>query len=252
MEDTRKRNIKAVLSPNLSSFYDKRYVIIDTDTGEILDDAQGYGYRSARNAHAGYAYKTRDTSKDAERHEKAMKVHAWLKENSRLRHLLDDELYYRLKDRDDSPITTADMRKFLSDYCEEKGVECPFPPRTVLSGWQKYDDIEKEERRKKPERKRDKTHKQGSVSNGGGLKPVKNWLRKHKDLQAAFRAKEADLGREMLPNEIEQATIEKELALPCEKGHFLRAWNSLRNGQDGANKLSSSAPPSPSEKSVEE
>lgn len=37
-----------------------RYRIVSTETGEILDDAQGYGYKSAQKAYAAYAYKHRD------------------------------------------------------------------------------------------------------------------------------------------------------------------------------------------------
>ena len=58
-------NIAVIESEKLSNEYDRRYVVIDKDTGEILDDAQGYGYKSAQKAHAAYAYKTRDKSKDA-------------------------------------------------------------------------------------------------------------------------------------------------------------------------------------------
>lgn len=36
-----------------------RYVIIDKETGEIIDDAQGYGYKSKRKAYAAHAYKTK-------------------------------------------------------------------------------------------------------------------------------------------------------------------------------------------------
>lgn len=41
------KTIKAVRSEQLSSSYDDRFVIVDLETGEILDDAQGYGYKSA-------------------------------------------------------------------------------------------------------------------------------------------------------------------------------------------------------------
>lgn len=34
-----------------------RYRVVDADTGEVLDDAQGYGYTSAQKAHRGFAYK---------------------------------------------------------------------------------------------------------------------------------------------------------------------------------------------------
>lgn len=34
----------------------KRYVIVDVETGEILADANGYGYHTPQKAHAGWAY----------------------------------------------------------------------------------------------------------------------------------------------------------------------------------------------------
>lgn len=34
-----------------------RYIVVSASTGEILDDAQGYGYRSRQKAHAAWAYK---------------------------------------------------------------------------------------------------------------------------------------------------------------------------------------------------
>ena len=74
-------NIAVIESEKLSNEYDRRYVVIDKDTGEILDDAQGYGYKSAQKAHAAYAYKTRDKSKDAEELAKKKHILKWLKEH---------------------------------------------------------------------------------------------------------------------------------------------------------------------------
>lgn len=48
-----KTNIKAVNMPHKYN----RYMIINVDTGEILDNAQGYGYRTAQKAHAAWNYK---------------------------------------------------------------------------------------------------------------------------------------------------------------------------------------------------
>ena len=50
-------NVKAIRSESLSKPYDSRFVIVDIETGEILDDAQGYGYKTAQKAYAGYNYK---------------------------------------------------------------------------------------------------------------------------------------------------------------------------------------------------
>lgn len=44
-------------SAELSKKYEPRYVIINEETGEILDDANGYGYKSQKAAHKSWAYK---------------------------------------------------------------------------------------------------------------------------------------------------------------------------------------------------
>ncbi|MBQ9434249.1 MAG: hypothetical protein IJU26_08545 [Synergistaceae bacterium] len=60
------QSIAVIESEKLSGKYDKRYVVVDKDTGEVLDDAKGCGYKTAQKAHAAYAYKTRNRSKDGE------------------------------------------------------------------------------------------------------------------------------------------------------------------------------------------
>ena len=37
---------KIYKSTELSKPYDDRYIVVSTETGEIVDDAQGYGYKS--------------------------------------------------------------------------------------------------------------------------------------------------------------------------------------------------------------
>ena len=68
--------VKAVRDPKLSGARGSRYVIVDAETGRILDTAQGYGYKSAQKAYAAYAYKTRSPAKKArdEAAEKAVKA----------------------------------------------------------------------------------------------------------------------------------------------------------------------------------
>ena len=48
-------NIAVIKSEKLSTDYDKRYVVIDKDTCKVLDDAQGYGYKTIQGAYAAYA-----------------------------------------------------------------------------------------------------------------------------------------------------------------------------------------------------
>jgi len=48
--------MKVIKSDTLSKPYDFRFVIVD-DNGNVIDDAQGYGYTSAQKAHAAWGYK---------------------------------------------------------------------------------------------------------------------------------------------------------------------------------------------------
>lgn len=66
---------------NMEIQYHDRFCIIDTETGEIVDDAQGYGYKTAQNAYKAWGYKNRDKSKDAEKEEKRKLVRNWMKEH---------------------------------------------------------------------------------------------------------------------------------------------------------------------------
>ena len=56
---------QAVYSRKLSQRGEARYIIINVTTGEILDDAQGFGYKSMKKAYAGYYYK-RNYAKERE------------------------------------------------------------------------------------------------------------------------------------------------------------------------------------------
>ena len=68
---------------------EKRFCIVSTETGEILDDAQGYGYKTAQKAYAGFAYKNRDKSKDKERQAKKKHIETWMKEHKSFIRLMD-------------------------------------------------------------------------------------------------------------------------------------------------------------------
>ena len=45
--------------------HETRYVIKDIESGIIVDDAQGYGYKTAQKAYAGWSYKNRNKSNDS-------------------------------------------------------------------------------------------------------------------------------------------------------------------------------------------
>ena len=73
--------IEVIRGGSEDSDYSPRYIIIDKDTGEIIDDAQGYGYKTKRKAYACYGFKNRDKSKDAEKEYKKRCVRRFCKAN---------------------------------------------------------------------------------------------------------------------------------------------------------------------------
>ena len=122
--------IKVIESPELSTQYDKRYVVVDKETGSVLDDAQGYGYRSAQKAHAAYNYKTRDKSKDAEKLAKKRHIIKWLKEDKAFTKLLEDAEWYSVKDPEDR-LDTAFVKKLL----KENNLQPDFTAGELLRVW---------------------------------------------------------------------------------------------------------------------
>ena len=127
------KDIVAKLSERLSSSYDKRYVIVNTSTGEILDDAQGYGYRSPQKAYAGYAYKTRDKSKDAERKARKNQIRKWLKENKEFVDELDICAFDCVKGSG-SPDDKVDS-KLVKRLLSELNIQTEFTPHEILKCW---------------------------------------------------------------------------------------------------------------------
>ena len=83
------KKIEVVRGGSEDSDYSPRYIIIDKETGEVLDDGQGYGYKTKRNAYACYGYKNRDKSKDHEKEYKKRCVKRFCKANREFISLLE-------------------------------------------------------------------------------------------------------------------------------------------------------------------
>ena len=125
------QNIAVIESEKLSGKYDKRYVVVDKDTGAILDDAQGYGYKTAQKAHAAYAYKTRDRSKDSEKRANKQHIMKWLKEHEDFGQLMEDTAFDCVKCGEQ--FNAALVRKML----KENNLDTDFTAGELLQVWQK-------------------------------------------------------------------------------------------------------------------
>ena len=127
---------KVIESNTLGDRWDRRYVVVDEDTGKILDDAQGYGYKSAQKAHASYAYKTRDMSKDKEKAAKKKKIQQWMKEHKSFVRAMNQYAFEIAKG------SWGPDDKFDTKLVKEMLVQnnlCPdFSPYELLQVWRKW------------------------------------------------------------------------------------------------------------------
>lgn len=64
------------------AYSETRYRIVDAETGEIVDDAHGYGYKTAQKAYAAWSYKHRDKRKDAAKKAKEKHIRKWMSEHT--------------------------------------------------------------------------------------------------------------------------------------------------------------------------
>lgn len=116
------------------SYSETRYVIMNKETGEVLDDAQGYGYRSAQKAYAAYAWKTRDRSKDKEKQAKEKAIRTWMKQHRAFVNALDQLAFDIVSGGDpNDKITTKTVR----DLLDELNIETEFEPNDILRVWRK-------------------------------------------------------------------------------------------------------------------
>lgn len=119
---------------NRDDIYDEfepaRYCIVNKETGEIVDDSQGYGYTTAQKAYAGFGFKGRHKNVKAyakKRKKRRNEIRKWVDRHRDFGDALEDEMFQRLKNGE-QPCAPADVEALLSRF----GLECPYPPAELL------------------------------------------------------------------------------------------------------------------------
>ena len=111
------KNIKAIKSEVLSSRRSERYVIVDTETGEILDDAQGFGYKSASKAYAAFNYKNKSDKEKIEQMKYYSKVFKWMISHKRvLNYFRNIEFYDAKYPGEYGPVSIKDAEEIMKEY----------------------------------------------------------------------------------------------------------------------------------------
>lgn len=119
-------------------YYNKketRFCIIDSETGEILDDAQGYGYKTAQKAYSAYAYKIRSYDIVKEKEEKEKNIRKWMKEHKEFVNLINGYAIEIAKGSM-SPDDRFDA-KFVEELLVEYDLHIDFTASELLKVWQK-------------------------------------------------------------------------------------------------------------------
>ena len=111
-----------------------RYRIVDTDTGEILDDAQGYGYKTAQKAYAAWGYKNRDKTKDAEKEEKKQHIRHWLKQHKQFANAME-EFYFEIECKHSWGPDDRFDAKFVQEMLDENNLHPDFSAGELLKVW---------------------------------------------------------------------------------------------------------------------
>lgn len=104
-----------------------RYVIINSDTGEIFDDAQGYGYRTSQKAYSAFNWKKKSPEEHAEQELKKEEVQKWCRKYKSVVSQIEDIMFISVKEG--TPYT---IQEILEVIPEEPKSEMTFTIRELL------------------------------------------------------------------------------------------------------------------------
>ena len=125
---------KVVRSEKLSQPWDNRYVVVDL-VGNLLDDAQGYGYRSPQKAHAAFSYKTMSKRRRREKFKKEREIKKWLDEHPDFSDAMEDVAVHVMKGSYGQGVKFN--AKFVEKMLRDDGLEPDFTAAELLRIWQK-------------------------------------------------------------------------------------------------------------------
>jgi len=126
--------VMVVKSDKLSNSFDERFIVVDKETGEILDDAQGYGYKTVKKAYAAWTWKNRDKSKDGEKAKKRKHIQKWMQEHKSFVRTMDVFAFEIAKGSwgEDDKFDA----KFVKEMLKVNNLEVDFTAAELLKVWE--------------------------------------------------------------------------------------------------------------------
>lgn len=106
-----------------------RYVIVDVDTGEVFDDANGYGYTSKPKAYAALSYKRKRASGQPTRGDLVRK---WLRENKAVSDGYRDAIDCCFKEIARGEVTCEELLEDVMKRCDCTALPSGIGVKTVV------------------------------------------------------------------------------------------------------------------------
>ena len=75
-----------------------RFYLVDEETGNVVDDARGFGYKSAQKAYAAWSYKMKSKKEKAILKEEKRRAHAWWEKHGKFHGEVENEIVHSMKD----------------------------------------------------------------------------------------------------------------------------------------------------------
>ncbi|WP_226360777.1 hypothetical protein [Pseudonocardia sp. ICBG1142] len=123
------RTVRVVISTALSRGRDLRYVVVDVATGDVIDDAQGYGYKSVHDAYRAHGCKSVPPKRDNRRDVVKRVVKAWCAAHPEF--MADVERMASCTVKDGEPLTQVGVERLLAEH----GLELPFSVGVLMRHW---------------------------------------------------------------------------------------------------------------------
>ena len=118
--------MKVIKSEKLSTAWEPRYVIIDEATNEVLDDAQGYGYKSSQSAYKAWEYKTNKKTRKRvnKRKYQGRAFSRWWEKHAEFRDRVEEIMFYAAEDEAHGiAYTDEEIFEACQSVAQEMGVE---------------------------------------------------------------------------------------------------------------------------------
>lgn len=119
------------------SHKERRFVIVDAETHEVLDDAQGYGYKTRQKAFAAWSYKSKTPKQRKAYKAKQKKIQKWLSDYPDFELDYEDMLFQALKIG--SKVEKSDLEALLnSERYSNATKDLPFTINDLWRWLQKH------------------------------------------------------------------------------------------------------------------